>query len=240
MTAQNDDSTERHYVDRKKFNEASAAWVSIYKEAKANGLPKPRLTNYLGECIILIANKAANMPGFVNYPFKDEMIDDGIEIAVRYFHNYDENAISKRTGKKTAGAFGYFTQTVCRAFVKRIVTEKKLMFLRQKYIAQSWDMFVDIQEHDSENFTEELKEILQEMSGDEYKEYDAKIKAKRDAISDEKAAQLILEEELKDLLDNDEDFSIIDRTVSDSVITDIATDMSNANITIDAVKQFFD
>lgn len=192
------DQKKRYYVDKVKLNIEAMNYVRQYNESKANGLPKPQMSNYLGECIILIAQKSSNMPSFVNYSFKDEMISDGIEIAFRYFHNYDENTISKRTGKKTAGAFGYLTQIICQAFVKRIGIEKRVMYRKQKYIAQSWDVFVDIQEHDTENFTEELKGILQEMSGNEYEEYDAKMQAKHEALAEEIALKKhIAAEELR-------------------------------------------
>jgi hypothetical protein len=192
----------QHYVDKVKFNLEATKYVNLYNEAKAAGLPKPQMSNYLGNCIVLIANKSSNMPSFVKYPFKDEMISDGIEIAFRYFHNYDEEAISVRTGKKSAGAFGYFTQIICRAFIKRICIEKRLMYLKQKYIDQSWDVFVDIQEHDSENYTEELKDMLQEMSGDDYKAYDAKMKLKHDVLAEELALKKhTIADELKQSLD---------------------------------------
>lgn len=169
-----------HYIDNVKFTQAATEYSRLYNECVAAGLPKPKLSNYCGECIILLANKISNMNCFNGYSFKDEMISDGIEVVLRYFHKFNPEAISKKTGKKTAGAHAYFTMFIYNAMRNRIKIEKLEMFIRQKYIAQCEDIFIELQEHDAANFNEELKDILKEMSGDEYLEYDEKNKIKAD------------------------------------------------------------
>ena len=45
-----------HYVDNKKFLAAIIERKELLKEAEAADEPKPQITNYLGECILKIAN----------------------------------------------------------------------------------------------------------------------------------------------------------------------------------------
>jgi len=182
-----------NYIDNEKFTAETVKWVALKKQN-----PNITQTKYLGECIILIATRLANMPCFQNYPYKDEMISDAIENCIRYFDRYDQDAISKRTGKKTIGAFPYMTTIAYYAMVRRIATEKKQMFLKQKYIAVAMEDIFVMQEHEVGLVNEEYCNILREMSGDEYVEYDMKIaEKKQQKISTEdveKIADMVLEE----------------------------------------------
>ena len=45
-----------HYVNNKEFLEALIVYRSKVEHAKENDLPKPRITNYLGECFLKICN----------------------------------------------------------------------------------------------------------------------------------------------------------------------------------------
>jgi len=117
-----------HYVNNKEFYQALVDYNQKVKEAKEKGLPKPRITNYLGDCFLRIANHLAYKPNFVNYMFKDDMICDGIENCVQYIHNFDTN----RTNP-----FAYFTQIVYYAFLRRIAKEKKQLEIKSKIIERS-------------------------------------------------------------------------------------------------------
>lgn len=177
------------YIDNVKFTEETIKWISAYKED--NTL---QLSPYLGRSVIMIAHRLANMNCFNNYAFKDEMISDGIENCVRYFAKYDAEAISKRTGQKSAGAFGYYSQICYHSFVRRINTEKKHMYIKQKYIATAMDDIIVMQEHETVSINEEISNIVREMSGNEYLEYDIKIS--------EKKAEMLLNTILKDAKEN--------------------------------------
>jgi len=117
-----------HYVNNKEFYQALVEYNKKVQEAKEKGLPKPRITNYLGDCFLRIANHLAYKPNFVNYMFKDDMICDGIENCVQYIHNFDIN----RTNP-----FAYFTQIVYYAFLRRIAKEKKQLEIKSKIIERS-------------------------------------------------------------------------------------------------------
>jgi hypothetical protein len=58
-------------------------------EERAGWEPKPKITNYLGECFLKIATHLSYKPNFVNYMFREDMISDGIENCVQYIHNFD-------------------------------------------------------------------------------------------------------------------------------------------------------
>ena len=78
-----------HYVNNKQFLEALIVYGAKGATAKENDLPKPRITNYLGECFLKIATHLSYKPNFVNYMFREDMISDSIENCVQYIHNFD-------------------------------------------------------------------------------------------------------------------------------------------------------
>ena len=63
-----------HYVDNDMFLKHMKDHIRMVNHAKRNKHPTPPISDYIGECIVAIANKLANRPNFVNYPFKEEMI----------------------------------------------------------------------------------------------------------------------------------------------------------------------
>lgn len=106
-----------HYVDNKKFYEEILLHKKRVEEAKEKGLEEPRLPNYIGECIYKIADKLSTKPCFINYSYRDEMVSDGIENCIMYFHDYDPD--------RGMNPFAYFTQIIYYAFLRRIGKEEK-------------------------------------------------------------------------------------------------------------------
>lgn len=118
-----------NYIDNKTFYEAIKKYKDTVKAATAEGKPKPILPNYLGECILLIANRLATKPNFINYSYKDEMIADGIENCIMYIDNFDPD--------KSTNPFAYFTQIIYFAFLRRIQKEKKHLYIKHQVFKQS-------------------------------------------------------------------------------------------------------
>ena len=118
-----------HYVNNKELLEALIVYRAKVAHAKENDLPKPRITNYLGECFLKIATHLSYKPNFVNYMFRDDMISDGIENCVQYIHNFDP--------EKSKNPFAYFTQIIHYAFLRRIQKEKKQLDIKTKIIEKS-------------------------------------------------------------------------------------------------------
>jgi hypothetical protein len=107
----------QHYVNNKDFYEAILEYKRRVEDAKNNDLDKPKISNYIGECIYKIAVKLSTKPCFNGYSYKDEMISDGIENCILYFDDYDP--------VKGQNPFAYFTQIIYYAFLRRIGKEEK-------------------------------------------------------------------------------------------------------------------
>ena len=118
-----------HYVNNKQLLEALIVYREKVAHAKENDLPKPRITNYLGECFLKIATHLSYKPNFVNYMFREDMISDGIENCVQYIHNFDP--------EKSKNPFAYFTQIIHYAFLRRIQKEKKQLDIKTKIIERT-------------------------------------------------------------------------------------------------------
>ena len=118
-----------HYVNNKEFLAALILYKKDVAEAEELGKPKPRITNYLGECFLKIATHLSFKPNFVNYIFKDDMISDGIENCVQYIHNFNP--------EKSQNPFAYFTQIIHYAFLRRIQKEKKQLEIKNKIIEKN-------------------------------------------------------------------------------------------------------
>jgi len=183
------------YIDKEKFNIQTCKYIEEYNECLASGLAKPQISQYLAECIILLANKIATMPSFSNYYFKDELVANGIETCVRYFAKYRPDAISARTDEVTSGPFGYFQTIIMRRFLKTISDEKHTMYVRQKYIATSFDTFCNIIENDDPEYGDALKEILEDNSSSDYVQYELKLEAKKAELKARLQLKKQLEEE---------------------------------------------
>ena len=118
-----------HYVNNKEFLAAIIAYKDSIALAEKRGEPKPRITNYLGECFLKIATHLSYKPNFVNYMFKDDMVCDGIENCVQYINNFNP--------EKSKNPFAYFTQIIHYAFLRRIQKEKKQLEIKTKIIERS-------------------------------------------------------------------------------------------------------
>lgn len=118
-----------NYVNNKEFLEALLKYKKSVNEAKQNDLSRPRIPNYIGECFLKIATHLSYKPNFVNYPFREDMISDGIENCVQYIDNFDP--------EKSKNPFAYFTQIIWFAFLRRISKEKKQLDIKNKLLEKS-------------------------------------------------------------------------------------------------------
>ena len=113
-----------HYVDNEKFYSALVEYRNEIDHAKANDLPKPRISNYIGECFLKIATHLSYKANFINYTFKDDMISDGIENCI--------TAVEKFDPERGKNPFAYYTTVTYWAFVRRILKEKKVQAIKYK------------------------------------------------------------------------------------------------------------
>ena len=108
---------DEHYVNNREFTLALDDYSRACKKAEDEGKEKPRMNNYLGDCIMRMSNRLANSPRFRNYSFRDEMIHNGILAAVKYAHRFD--------GDRFDNGFAYVTQILFSHFIITIKNEKK-------------------------------------------------------------------------------------------------------------------
>ena len=147
-----------HYVNNKEFTAAIVAHNILCKEAVENDENKPRVSEYIGECIYKIATRLSTKPNFINYSYRDEMICDGIENCLQYINNFNP--------EKSQNAFAYVTQIIYFAFLRRIHKEKKQAAIKQRSIEQAGFLFETFATLDGEapepGMTNQYIDFLQE------------------------------------------------------------------------------
>lgn len=118
--------SDSHYIDNKVFYAEMVKWKKEWKKAKKAELPLPPVTDYIGRCFLAIAERLSYRPNFINYPYREEMVGDGIENCLMYAANFDPT--------KSKNPFSYFTQIIYYAFIRRIQKEKKQNYIKFKCI----------------------------------------------------------------------------------------------------------
>lgn len=113
-----------HYINNEEFLRAIIEYREKYYFAKENNLGKPKIPEYIGMCFIKIAENLVKKNNFSGYSFKDELLLDAIENCVQVCHNFNP--------VKSSNPFSYFTQITYYAFVRRIVKEKKQLYIKYK------------------------------------------------------------------------------------------------------------
>ena len=117
-----------HCVNNADFLKTIIQYKKDCRKAARENLDKPRIPDYIGKCLLLIAENLSHKPNFISYTFRDEMIADAIENCVMYFDNFDP--------KKSKNPFAYFTQIIYFAFLRRIHREKVQLYVKYKSTEQ--------------------------------------------------------------------------------------------------------
>jgi len=157
-----------NYVNNADFYAAMKQYKDQVDQAEAAGKPAPRIPNYIGECIYEIANRLSYKPNFINYPFREEMIGDGMENAIMAINNFNPD--------KSKNPFAYFTQIIYFAFVRRIQKEKKQLYIKHK-TAENTALFDEVASGDSEHATMDYQS---EYMDDFVREYERKLEEKKE------------------------------------------------------------
>lgn len=144
-----------HYVDNQKFLQALLEHKQACVAAAEQGLEKPILPNYIGECFIKIANHLAYKGNFINYSFRDDMVSDAIENCLVAAEKFDP--------VKSANPFAYYTQIVYFAFIRRIQKEKKQQATRYKLLENINIEEIITQEGDSAEFGTQFLDFIRKQ-----------------------------------------------------------------------------
>lgn len=145
-----------HYVDNKKFYEALVEYKQSIEDAKANGQPKPMVSNYIGECFLKIATHLSYKANFINYTYKDDMISDGIENCL--------TAVEKFDPARSTNPFAYYTQIIYFAFIRRIQKEKKQQATKYKMLENVDIDQIISQAEDNEELANHLMEMVRKQA----------------------------------------------------------------------------
>ena len=122
----------KNYINNKTLYASMIQHRNLLENAIKNNTPKPQLSNYIGQSILLICNNLAKKPNFSGYTYKQEMISDGIIDCIAAADNFNP--------EKTNNPFAYFTQIACNAFLRRIQKEKKQTYIKHKNFENSFLM----------------------------------------------------------------------------------------------------
>ena len=139
-----DKTKKEHYVNNKEFFASMVDWKKEVIEASEQDDSRPPISEYIGDCFLKIAEHLSYRPNFINYPFREEMIGDGIENCLMYAHNFNP--------EKSKNPFSYFTQIIYYAFLRRIEKEKKQNYIKYKLLENAEDD--DIRNWCKENYFE--------------------------------------------------------------------------------------
>lgn len=182
-----------HYVDNKKLLESIIEYRDKVLISKKNGTPKPIIPEYVGHCILLIANRLSMKPNFANYSYREEMVSDGTENCVSYIDNFNPT--------KSTNPFAYFTQIIYYAFLRRIQKEKKQQYIKHKSFENSSILLQLLQQNEVTD--QEVSEIPQQLEIDgsisefikSFEEgIDIKRKKRKKTSSDESSLEKLIEE----------------------------------------------
>ena len=165
--------TSNHYVDNKRLYTEMIKYVNAYNAAKERGEVPPKASNYIGECIWLIANRLSTDRNFIGYSYREEMIGDAIENCLRYLHNFNPD--------KSNNPFAYFTQIMYYAFLRRIEKEKKQSYIKYKSMENSITMntLVELAPDDMSHFNAVMMTMDMDKLAVLSEKYDAKQTAKK-------------------------------------------------------------
>jgi hypothetical protein len=89
----------------------------------------PPISDEVAIILMKIVNRLADSHRFTNYPFKDEMIADGLEDCLRHIDGFDP--------EKSKNPFSYYTEIAFYAFVRRIIAEKQALYVRYTAITDN-------------------------------------------------------------------------------------------------------
>ena len=178
-----------YWVDNKKLNEHFIIYHKKKQEALAQGLPIPPITdNFIGDCIIKITTGMAFNFRFRNYHsnWKQEMISDGIETAVKYSHNYNPFRYDENGNLIQPNPHAYISMLVYNAFIQRIKREKEEEYIKKVSFLQHGGFAAGSEENMSEYDFDGISatDFYQSFVSD-VAEYEQKIENKKQKAKEE-------------------------------------------------------
>ena len=113
-------------------NERLYAELKAWKDSiDVNAEKRPVIPNYVGWAIMKIAEGLSNRWNFNGYTdlWKEAMVGDGVELSIKYIHNFDTD--------KYKNPHAYITTICYHAFMQRIKKERRETATKYNYFASA-------------------------------------------------------------------------------------------------------
>lgn len=164
-------SNKKHYVNNNKFYKALKEYKEDLRIARIKEEDPPKIPEYVGYCVYLIATRLAGSYNFIGYSYLDEMVSDAIETCIRYLDKFDT--------EKYDNPHAYFTTVCYNAFLFRMRREKKQTAIKSSMLKNyTLHNFLSIEDFIINNLGGEDFAYLQYLL-----EYDDEDKGKKDNSS---------------------------------------------------------
>jgi DNA-directed RNA polymerase specialized sigma24 family protein len=162
-----------NYIDNKRFLAAIIDHKAKIKKAKEEGKPEPKLSDYIGLCLLQIAERFSSKYNFSGYSWREEMVSDALENMVLYFDKFDP--------ERYDNPFAYFTQITYNAFIRRIQKEEKQRYIRYKFFQESV-MSPDVDDSDvfGDTNTQQSKQKFYDTMNDLMESFEKKEEIKKE------------------------------------------------------------
>lgn len=130
-----------HYVNNKKFSAAVLDYVAKLKAAEEAGEPEPPMSDYIGECFMLICTGVSLKPNFIRYSIREEMVSKAIINCIQAIPNFSKNA---KTRSGNPNAHSYFSTCAYWCMVRCIKDAAKDADRELQYVIESGvESFID-------------------------------------------------------------------------------------------------
>ncbi len=150
----------RNYVNKNEFTELIRQHRAKHLEALEKGEKPPKIPEEAGRIIMEIAERYSRRYNFRNYQFRDEMIANGIEAAIKAFNNFDP--------ERATSPLSYFTQCIHFSFIGTISKEKKQLYTKIKVIREGMQDFMEILEHDDSIDSKQRNYLMEFLDKNEH------------------------------------------------------------------------
>lgn len=117
------------YINNQDFLKALTEHKEKCKIAKEAGTPEPKIPDYIGLCFLKLAENISHKHNFSGYTFIEDARSEGVINCLQYYKNFDPEI--------SQNPFGYFTQIIIFAFLRKIEYEKRQLYIKYKSTQQS-------------------------------------------------------------------------------------------------------
>lgn len=112
------------FVDKAEMYKQVCLYKSRCERAKHYGAPRPAVPESLAADIFAIAESISKRPNFIGYPFREDMLMDGVEHVLKYLHTFNT--------EKFNNVFGWCYKIIWQCYGNRIKAEKKHLYIKFK------------------------------------------------------------------------------------------------------------